>query len=205
MSTLSGPTTLEARPAGGGSTRPDQPADHDELVAWVAVPSAADSGWQPTDLIETLRRLAPDDDGLGGPVRCGWYRTGAASSVRPDPRPADQPTGDVLLQWRTTESAPLTIDIEARTVELDGTDVELTMLEFDLLHHMVTHADRVLTREHLLRDVWHLHYTGSNRTVDVHVARLRRKLGQAVAPLLTVRGVGYRWRSALTLPVEAAA
>lgn len=89
----------------------------------------------------------------------------------------------------------LAIDPDARTAALDGAGVELTRLEFDLLLHLARNAGRVVTREELLAEVWRQPYGGSDKTIDVHVSWLRRKLGEtAAAPryLHTARGVGVR-------------
>jgi len=80
-------------------------------------------------------------------------------------------------------------------VHLGQTELDLTSLEFDLLHVLMAHADRVLTREQLLDQVWGYDYYGDTRTVDTAVKRLRAKL-RRLAPdgefIVTVRGVGYK-------------
>jgi DNA-binding response OmpR family regulator len=80
---------------------------------------------------------------------------------------------------------------EAREVRVDGEPVELTSKEFDLLVIFLGNPERVLTRELLLDRVWGLTFPGGTRTVDVHVASLRRKLGRPEL-VRTVRGVGYK-------------
>ncbi|MCS6797893.1 MAG: response regulator transcription factor [Myxococcota bacterium] len=88
----------------------------------------------------------------------------------------------------------LCVDLAAHEVFVDGRPVDLTHQEFALLAFLITHRGRVFTREQLLSRVWRVeHYHGS-RTVDIHVRRLRAKLGPAAAPLETVRGVGYKMR-----------
>ncbi len=82
------------------------------------------------------------------------------------------------------------LDLAGRRCSLDGAEVELTRREFDLLTALLQSRDRVLTREHLLERVWETEFM-SQRTVDVHVAALRRKLGDALA-ITALRGVGYR-------------
>lgn len=90
---------------------------------------------------------------------------------------------------------PLVLDLEARRVTVEGREVALTRREFDLLADLLRHRGRVRTRERLLEKVWGYDYPGETRTVDVHVRRLRQKLGPAIEPRLeTVVGVGYRWR-----------
>jgi len=89
----------------------------------------------------------------------------------------------------------LRLDVARHEVQLDQTELELTSLEFDLLHVLMAHADRVLTREQLLDQVWGYDYYGDTRTVDTAVKRLRAKL-RRLAPdgefIVTVRGVGYK-------------
>jgi DNA-binding response OmpR family regulator len=82
------------------------------------------------------------------------------------------------------------VDREARRVTVAGAEVVLTPTEFDLLTHLVAHPERVFTREELLSAVWGYAASAGTRTVDVHVAQLRAKLGDAT-PVRTVRGVGY--------------
>jgi len=90
---------------------------------------------------------------------------------------------------------PLVLDLEARRVTVEGREVALTRREFDLLADLLRHRGRVRTRERLLEKVWGYDYPGETRTVDVHVRRLRQKLGPEIEPRLeTVVGVGYRWR-----------
>ena len=79
----------------------------------------------------------------------------------------------------------------AREVTVDGRPVELTVKEFDLLACLMEHQDIVLSREQLLDQVWGMTYAGGTRTVDVHVAQLRRKLGLADF-IRTMRGAGYK-------------
>jgi DNA-binding response OmpR family regulator len=95
----------------------------------------------------------------------------------------------------TLEDGPIRVDVAARRVLLGGAEVGLTRKEFDLLVHMIRHRGRVLTRERLLERVWGYDYPGETRTVDVHIRRLRRKLGIAAEERIeTVVGVGYRFR-----------
>jgi DNA-binding response OmpR family regulator len=89
----------------------------------------------------------------------------------------------------------LTIDLSGRRVHLDGTEVELTPREFDLLAHLAERPGEVVTKRDLLVEVWRQPWGGSDKTVDVHLSWVRRKLGEtAAAPryLTTVRGVGVR-------------
>ena len=100
---------------------------------------------------------------------------------RTDQRPPDESLtlGDVELRRA------------AREVTVAGEPVELTAKEFDLLLFLMEHAGVVLSREQLLERVWGMTFFGGTRTVDVHVAQLRRKLGRPDA-IRTVRGAGYK-------------
>jgi DNA-binding response OmpR family regulator len=88
----------------------------------------------------------------------------------------------------------LKLDPMARVVTVDGREVQLTGREFDLLHFLVTHPNRVLSRAELLRQVWEYDFEGFDRTVDAHVARLRRKLGRPGDWIETAWGIGYSYR-----------
>jgi phosphate regulon transcriptional regulator PhoB len=89
----------------------------------------------------------------------------------------------------------LRLDAARHEIHLGQTELQLTSLEFDLLYVLMAHADRVLTREQLLDQVWGYDYYGDTRTVDTAVKRLRAKL-RCLAPaqefIVTVRGVGYK-------------
>lgn len=88
----------------------------------------------------------------------------------------------------------IVIDDAAYSVLLEGEPLDLTYTEFELLKYLVQHPGRVFSREHLLADVWGYDYYGGTRTVDVHVRRLRAKLGTEHEALIgTVRNVGYRF------------
>jgi DNA-binding response OmpR family regulator len=83
------------------------------------------------------------------------------------------------------------VDRGGRTATVAGRTVDLTAREFDLLAHLIEHAGLVLDRQRLLDRVWGQRYPGGTRTVDVHVAQLRRKLGRP-GLIRTVRGAGYK-------------
>jgi DNA-binding response OmpR family regulator len=91
----------------------------------------------------------------------------------------------------------LEIDPGGRTVDLDGQAVtELSALEFDLLEVLAANPGRVFTRSHLLERVWGFDYFGTDRVVDVHIANIRKALGDDAAEprfIATVRGVGYKF------------
>ncbi|WP_073951799.1 winged helix-turn-helix domain-containing protein [Streptomyces kebangsaanensis] len=89
---------------------------------------------------------------------------------------------------------PVRIDTARRTAEVAGRELDLTYLEFELLAHLVAHPHRVHTRDHLVTTVWGYGHVGDGRTVDVHIARLRRKLGaEHRTAIRTVRRVGYKY------------
>mgnify|MGYP002385309541 CR=1 FL=1 len=88
------------------------------------------------------------------------------------------------------EAAGVTLDEDGHAVTVDGVPVELTATEFALLAQLIRHPRRVFTREQLLSTVWGVAAYAETRTVDVHVAQLRAKLGRPDA-IRTVRGVGY--------------
>src|SRR5512134_3294387 len=89
----------------------------------------------------------------------------------------------------------LLMDVERRAVTVADTSIELTRLEFDLLHRLLINPGRVLTRERLLEQAWGYDYVGDTRAVDSAVKRLRAKLRQAAPEadcIESVRGLGYR-------------
>ncbi|SDZ08521.1 DNA-binding response regulator, OmpR family, contains REC and winged-helix (wHTH) domain [Micromonospora pattaloongensis] len=89
----------------------------------------------------------------------------------------------------------LRIDPRGRRASLAGVALDLTPREFDLLHHLAARAGRVVTKRELLTEVWQVPYGGADKTVDVHLSWLRRKLGETAQEpryLHTIRGVGVR-------------
>jgi DNA-binding response OmpR family regulator len=94
-------------------------------------------------------------------------------------------------QAETLELEGVVIRRDAHDVQVDGVPVELTAKEFDLLAYLVENEGIVHSRERLLDRVWGLAYPGGTRTVDVHVAQLRRKLGRPEL-IRTIRGAGYK-------------
>lgn len=96
---------------------------------------------------------------------------------------------------RALEAGDLRVDVEAREARLHDQRLDLTPREFDLLAFLVRHPGRVLSRDELLRKVWGYDYVGETRTVDVHVRRLRAKLGDAADRIETVLGSGYKFVS----------
>jgi DNA-binding response OmpR family regulator len=107
-----------------------------------------------------------------------------------------------LLFWRSRKIdsdqvikiGGLLIDLLNYEISIEGSPVETTFKEYELLRFLATHRGRVFTREALLNHVWGYDYYGGTRTIDVHVRRLRAKLAPAYDALIeTVRNVGYRF------------
>jgi two-component system KDP operon response regulator KdpE len=99
---------------------------------------------------------------------------------------AGEPTNAIVV-------GDLTIDPRMRTAAFEGRNLELTRKEFDLLHYLAARAGNVVTKREILAEVWRLPFGGSDRTVDVHLSWLRRKLGETASHpryLRVVRGVG---------------
>jgi DNA-binding response OmpR family regulator len=90
-------------------------------------------------------------------------------------------------------SSGIVIDEASYSVKVHDKPLDLTYKEFELLRFLATHPSRVFTREQLLSEVWGYDYYGGTRTVDVHVRRLRAKLGEMEQVIGTVRNVGYRF------------
>ncbi|MDH2388963.1 response regulator transcription factor [Streptomyces sp. HNM0663] len=98
----------------------------------------------------------------------------------------------------------LEIDLRRRTVTLDGQPVPLTRKEFDVLAVLVRADGAAVSRDRIIVEVWHTTYDGMSRTLDVHMANLRGKLGRAGGVVRTVRGVGYRLAAAYGTAPDAA-
>jgi DNA-binding response OmpR family regulator len=107
-----------------------------------------------------------------------------------------------VLRRSEKESSPryedpqLTVDFDDMRVLCKGDDVKLTRKEFALLSHLIQNSGRVATRQQLLDNVWGYSYFGDTRTLDVHIRRLRQKMGDCGTCIETVVGVGYRFLGA---------
>jgi DNA-binding response OmpR family regulator len=88
---------------------------------------------------------------------------------------------------------PLVINFATYQVHVENEPIDLTYMEYELLKFLATHRGRVFTRQTLLSRVWGYDYFGGTRTVDVHVRRLRSKLGEHANVIQTVRNVGYKF------------
>lgn len=93
------------------------------------------------------------------------------------------------------QAAGITIDEVSYSAKIHGQPMDLTFKEFELLKFLVQQPGRVFTRDQLLSEVWGYDYFGGTRTVDVHIRRLRAKLGDLESLIGTVRNVGYRFNS----------
>jgi two-component system OmpR family response regulator len=138
---------------------------------------------------------------------------GATVTLAPSssPPPVGESTVDALvaevstldpLAVQATDGPRLYIEPSSRTVLLDGEPVRLTRREFDLLVFLSENRRRVFSREQLLTRVWGYEWIGGSRTVDVHIRRLRVKLGQRGPVVCTVHGVGYRLDEEVQVTVD---
>jgi DNA-binding response OmpR family regulator len=108
------------------------------------------------------------------------------------------------LEWRRSafsqeevlKASDLIVDLAAHEVRAAGREVALTHQELALLGFLMRHRGRVFSRGELLRRVWGVDHYGQSRTVDIHMRRLRAKLGRSASSLETVRGAGYKFREA---------
>lgn len=107
----------------------------------------------------------------------------AAGNAPASDAPSDAPA--------EVSAAGVVIDEGSFIARVHDRPLDLTYKEFELLHFLISHPSRVFTREQLLSEVWGTDYYGGTRTVDVHVRRLRAKLGDHEGLISTVRGVGY--------------
>jgi DNA-binding response OmpR family regulator len=141
--------------------------------------------------------LVLTEGGLSG-VSADW---GASDVVLDTAGPAEVDARIRLVIGRLAQSAGtskiqasgVVIDEASYSAKVHGKPLDLTFKEFELLRFFATHPSRVFTREQLLSEVWGYDYFGGTRTVDVHVRRLRAKLGDLESVIGTVRNVGYRF------------
>jgi len=166
-----------------------------------------DAGEHPAQAWSVLLVLQEEDPGI--PVlaivdrdqleRYPWHEV-VDEFVYPGAPPAEVGLRVAMMRRRAGVSdgssirlGPLAIDTDSYRVTAAGRPLDLTFKEFELLRFLASHAGRVFTRPALLREVWGYDFYGGTRTVDVHVRRLRAKLGPEHEQLIqTVRSVGYR-------------
>ncbi|MCK7625131.1 winged helix-turn-helix domain-containing protein [Streptomyces sp. RS10V-4] len=157
----------------------------------LAVDRLPDGKWQLTlhDLEPvSVRRLTSDKVHiiLAPPHAAAPPVPAAATAAPHAPAGPPPPAGE-------SAPAPIQIDTAARTVTVDGRQIDVPRLEFDLLAHLVLNPRRAFTRQQLMAAVWP-DCRSSARTVDVHIARLRRRLGPGLRnSISTVFGVGYKY------------
>jgi hypothetical protein len=130
----------------------------------------------------------------GQPPMVGYLVLVPADQHAPEPAPAAAAPYRSAVAREGGGTGPVLIDGAQRTALVDGRPMDLTYLEFELLAHLVAHPHRVHSRDQLVTTVWGYGHVGDGRTVDVHVARLRRKLGpEHRRTIRTVRRVGYKY------------
>ncbi|MFF3264631.1 MULTISPECIES: winged helix-turn-helix domain-containing protein [unclassified Streptomyces] len=195
FSAASAATAAQSAAAAATTARPPSPNRHrlravapDEVFqpADVAAFLAPGTTWLPAPQ-HTLPALPGQPPMVGYLVLVPADQQPPAAAVRA----GQYVVPDVLEQPGT---GPVRIDPVQRTAWVNGDKLDLTYLEFELLSHLVAHPNRVHTRDQLVTTVWGYGHVGDGRTVDVHVARLRRKLGaEHRRSIQTVRRVGYKY------------
>jgi DNA-binding response OmpR family regulator len=169
------------RVAANGTLRP--PAGDNRAPALAVVLA---SGLEQPSCEELCARLAADEDLGEVPVLVAMDRDRLAEGL-------GVAEGHELL----IRVGSLELNLATYQVAIDDRPVDFTYMEYELLKFLVTHPKRVFSREALLSRVWGYDYYGGARTVDVHVRRVRAKLGSEHAVRIkTVRSVGYRWEDA---------
>jgi DNA-binding response OmpR family regulator len=101
-------------------------------------------------------------------------------------------------ELNTLRVQDVVLDVSARKAWVGTRELTLSRMEFDLLHALMREHGTTIPRERLMREVWHTHWYGSSKTLDMHVSWLRRKLGDSATDsryISTVRGVGLRFES----------
>lgn len=154
------------------------------VVVDVDALSVVDERWPMDDLV--LRTAGPAE--LSARVRLLLARP------RPNGAVADGAGDGEDGDPETIRVADVVVDEAGWSVRAGGVPLDLTFKEFELLRYLVQRPGRVVTRDTLLQEVWGMDYYGGTRTVDVHIRRLRAKLGPERESLIgTIRGVGYRF------------
>jgi DNA-binding response OmpR family regulator len=197
------------RVAANGTLRPP---DGDSKAPALALILA--TGLEQPSCAELCARLSADDDLGEVPVLVALGSGGLADGIGVaeghellvEPFTADELQARIARARRAVSGidhddvvrvGSLEMNLATYQVAIDGRPVDFTYMEYELLKFLVTHPRRVFSREALLSRVWGYDYYGGARTVDVHVRRVRAKLGsEHAARIKTVRSVGYRWEEA---------
>ena len=85
------------------------------------------------------------------------------------------------------------IDLEGRTIKVDGKNIELSLREYELLKYLLENENVALSRDKILNNVWNYDYYGDSRTIDSHIKKIRHKLGKKGKYIKTIRGIGYKF------------
>jgi len=85
------------------------------------------------------------------------------------------------------------INEQARTVEVDGKEIDLSLREYELLKYLLDNENIALSRDKILNNVWNYDYYGDSRTIDSHIKKIRHKLGKKGKYIKTMRGIGYKF------------
>ena len=149
--------------------------------------TAAQETWNVTDIVSSNAQPAE----IEARLRLASTRATAPTELEETGQPKTTSAGEPITRY-----GRLTVNHESFTVTVGSRNINLTYREFELLYHLVTHPNRAFTRAQLVTHVWGDAYLGGTRTVDVHVRRLRAKLGPEFAHTIsTVRNVGYMFSS----------
>ena len=194
------------RVAANGTLRPPDGESRAPAVALILA-----SGLEQPSCAELCARLAADDDLGEVPVLVAMAPAALGEGIGIaeghelliEPFTADELQARIARARRAVNGidhddvvrvGSLEMNLATYQVAIDGRPVDFTYMEYELLKFLVTHPRRVFSREALLNRVWGYDYYGGARTVDVHVRRVRAKLGSENASRIkTVRSVGYRW------------
>ena len=150
--------------------------------------TVVNASWGVSDVMLTTASPAE----VEGRLRLASQRGGSAESTSKE-HAVDSGSVEINSSGQMC-SGDLVVDTQSYTVSLHGKPIDLAYKEFELLKYFVQHPRRVFTRAHLLQEVWGYDYYGGTRTVDVHIRRLRAKLGVEYEHVIgTVRNVGYRF------------
>ncbi len=100
--------------------------------------------------------------------------------------------GNTIVNNKKIKLGKIEIDVQSHRVKADGKEVALTVKEYEILSVLAANPDKVFSREEVLEKIWGYDWIGESRTVDVHVAALRTKLGKCGEYIETIRGIGYK-------------